>query len=113
MQIKHDLNGLPCPDHGPVARYVSSGACVACARASAEASRQRRLNGAPPAQRGPYRRARPKITDDPRRLHAIADGRSTWRGPDCRHGHGGLRYTSLTAACVECRRISNRNHNGR
>lgn len=114
MQHKHHLNGPPCPEHGLVARYVSSGACIECARSSALASRRRRLKGEPPSGRGPYRLARPNIVNDARRLQAIAEDHTTWHGPDCRHGHGGLRYTSKTAACVECRRQSNKDyHDGR
>lgn len=113
--------GPLCADHGLVDRYVTGNRCIVCSRLSAresarrkaarpevQAARAGRLAGiAARKVAADERRARPNIPNHPARLAALAAGKHTWRGPDCRHKHGGLRYTSATAACVECRRISN------
>lgn len=141
MQVAHHPNrlaaivagqprwrGHPCAEHGFVDRYVTGNRCVICSRISARESARRKA-ARPDIQAAraerlasiaarkaaeAERRARPNITDHPARLAALATDQTTWVGPDCRHGHGGLRYTSKTAACVECRRISNwkDNHRG-
>ncbi|MBA2127179.1 hypothetical protein DLM45_13245 [Hyphomicrobium methylovorum] len=114
-------HGPHCPIHPDAFRFVSTGACIDCGRInSRDAARRRAAVPAVVAQREARqaaiagrkaaeaeRRALPNIANDPRRLAAIAAGLSTWLGPDCRHRHGSLRYTSSTAACVECRRLSN------
>lgn len=111
--------GPPCPHHGDQPRFVSSGGCVVCGRESSRKYSRRRT-----ALLAPYRmarqaaialrkaeeaerRARPNIPDHPARLAALAAGDRTWLGPPCRHGHGGLRYTTKACACVECRRTPN------
>jgi len=111
-------SGPACSHHGATERWASSGRCIECSRLSAREHERRKT---PPEVRATRlaltaarkaaeaeRRARPNIPAHPSRLAALAAGERIWRGPDCRHGHGGLRYTSPTAACVECRRISNR-----
>lgn len=115
--------GPSCPHHSAAERWASSGRCIECSRTSAREHERRKT---PPEVRTARlariaarkaekaaRQAEPNIAAHPARLAALAAGERTWLGPDCRHGHGGLRYTSRTAACVECRKISNRKVNER
>lgn len=114
------FHGPDCSSgHGGV-RWVSSGNCVACSRDRARESARRKAAADLDLQarrkarlqareaREAARKARTPLTDHPARLAALAAGERTWRGPDCHRGHGGLRYTSNTVVCVECKRISNR-----
>lgn len=117
---KHWL-GPPCPTHGDALRFVSTGGCVDCGRirsrdaarrkaALPENVRSRAERYAARAARkaaDAERRARPNIADHPARLAALAVGESTWHGPDCRHGHNGMRYVAPPFACITCRRITN------
>lgn len=45
------------------------------------------------------------LSKHPARLAAKAAGLREWSGPDCAHGHGGMRYTS-SGTCAECSRIA-------
>lgn len=117
------FHGRPCTKGHGLERYVSSSACVVCAKASNKARsgkkvtysevqlvRRRKLS----RKYGAAKRAAAALTASPRvsiallRKTALSAGYLTYMGRPCKVGHGSLRYAG-TAVCVTCADGASRN----